>query len=145
MSRAISIRATGCLLVLTYLWLPAVGGQDPTGKGPAGQPVKRVVYDVKHGVAKDLAELLGKLFRNDPAIQVLPAPAGNSLVLSAPQTALDDILPLLQRLDRRPRSVAMEVLIAEVPLPQAGEGGKAPLDEREFAGNAEAAVAKLQE
>jgi len=140
------------LLILAGLWVSTAPGQDPTNKAPAkptqgaAQPVKRVVYDVKHGVAKDLAELLAKLFKNDAAIQVLAAPAGNALVVSAPPAAVDDIVSLLQRLDRRPRSVVMEVLIAEVRSGAAGKPAQLPkeLNEHELTGNSGTVVGKLE-
>jgi type II secretory pathway component GspD/PulD (secretin) len=138
--------------VLACLGATAVPAQDPTGKAPApgasGQKIKRVVYDVKHGVARDLADLLGKLFKDDANVQALATPTGNAVALSAPADVVDEVLKLLLRLDRQPRTVAVEVLIAEVQPPKA-EGGKAPppakeLDERELTGSAEDTVAKLQ-
>jgi type II secretory pathway component GspD/PulD (secretin) len=151
MSRAIPIRIVGCLLILTCCWLSIAAGQDPTGKAAAGvgQPVKQVVYDVKHGVAKDLAELLGKLFKPDSGIQVLAAPTGNGLVLSGPADSMDELQQLVQQLDRRPRTVLVEVLIAEVPPPHQGPPGRPapPLNElnpREFTGSADRVVARLQ-
>jgi hypothetical protein len=154
MSRATVVRLSGCLVLLAGLGLFAVRGQGPGGEAPGkqgkeeGPKPKRVVYEVKRGVAKDLSELLGKVYKGEPGVQVLPAPAGNALVISAPPAVCEEVLQLLGRLDRRPRTVAIEVLVVEVP-PRKGKGDKpAPetgsLDEREFRGDAEDVLAKLQ-
>jgi Flp pilus assembly secretin CpaC len=150
MSRATVVRLSGCLVLLGCFGLGGVRARlpgDPAKPAPAPKP-KRIVYDVKFGVAKDLAELLGKLYKGDPSVQVLPAPAGNALLLSASPAVSEELLQLLARLDRRPRTVAIEVYLVEVP-PRKGKDGKpAPetsrLDEREFRGNAEDVLAKLQ-
>jgi type II secretory pathway component HofQ len=107
-----------------------------------------VVYEVKHGIARDLAELLVKVYKTEPLVQVLAAPAGNALVIGAPSETLDEMLQLLKHLDRRPRSVAIEIVMADVP-PRRGEGGKpAPpakeLDTRDLNGNADDTLAKLR-
>jgi type II secretory pathway component GspD/PulD (secretin) len=148
MSKAGSIRVVACLGLLACFGLCTALGQQP-GQSAAGQKVKHVVYDVKHGAARDLAELLGKLYKAEPAVQALPAPVRNALVLSAPANTMDEMLDLLKRLDRRPRLVEVEVLVAEVQ-PLKGESGKPALpvnelDEREFTGSAAAVIAKLQE
>jgi len=138
---------TGCLAFLACCGLGTVQGQQ-LSQGAAGQKIRHVVYDVKHGASQDLAELLAKLYKGESGVQALAAPAGNALVLSAPASAMDDILELLRKLDRRPRVVTIEVLIAEVPRRQGEAGKPAPvkeLDERAFTGNADTVVAKLQE
>jgi general secretion pathway protein D len=148
------VRVAGCLGLLGCLGLHTAQGQPPSGTAP-GQPtkadsapkLKRVVYDVKHAPAKDLAELLTKLYKSDPAVQALSAPAGNALVLSAPAGTMDEVVELLRRLDRRPRTVVVEVLVAEVTPRKGEEGKRAPpakeLNERELMGSAEDVVGKL--
>jgi general secretion pathway protein D len=154
MSRVTVVRLFGCLVLLLCLGLFAARAQQPgggaatgPGKGGQAQKPKRIVYEVKRGVAKELSELLGKLYRGDPGVQVLPAPAGNALVISAPPAAAEEVLQLLGRLDRRPRTVAIEVFLVEVP--RKGKSGKpvpetTALDERQFRGNAEDLLDKLQ-
>jgi hypothetical protein len=136
--------------VASALGLCSARAQPPARSSPAGgeNAVKRLVYDVKLGVAKDLADVLGKLFRADAAVQVLVAPAGNTLVIAAPAKTAEEIVQLLGKLDRRPRTVAVEVLIAEVS-PGKGEDGKpAPparaLDESDLRGHPDDVFAKLQ-
>jgi type II secretory pathway component GspD/PulD (secretin) len=143
MTKFRSLRLASSLLVLTCFGLSAGWGQQA-----GGPPVKRVVYQVKHGLAGDLAVLLGKVYKAEPRVQALAAPSGNALVIGAPADTLDEVLGLLKRLDRGPRSVAIEVILAKVPAARAEGGKPAPpgkeLDEREFTGNAEDALAKLQ-
>jgi type II secretory pathway component GspD/PulD (secretin) len=149
------VRVSAGLLLLASALLTAAGAQQPGGKdsaapaaGAGGPKLKRAVYEVQHATAKDLADLLTKLYKSEAGVQTLAAPAGNAVVITAPAGTLDEVLGLLKRLDRRPRSVAVEVVVAEVP-PRKGEKGKpAPaareLDERDLTGNAEDALAKLQ-
>src|SRR5439155_23404455 len=110
MSRSALLRWSGSLLLLTCFALSAASGQQPGGlpgaPSPGASQVKRVVYEAKHGIARDLAELLTKVYKTEPRVQVLAAPAGNALVIGAPSEALDEVLQLLKQLDRRPRSVA---------------------------------------
>jgi hypothetical protein len=154
MSPRQGLRVCGCLILALACGLSPAAAQLP-GKHEAGgraggtdAKVKRIVYDVKQGVAKDLAAVLGKLFKSDADVQVLVAPGGNALVLGGPTKAVDEILHLLQKLDRRPRAVAIEVLVAEV-FPRKAEAGKpappaAELDEREFSGDRSDVLAKLE-
>jgi type II secretory pathway component GspD/PulD (secretin) len=147
------VRACGSLVLLAGVAL-AVGGQAPGGKDPAapasggaGPKLKRAVYEVQHATAKDLADLLTKLYKSEAGVQTLAAPAGNAVVVTAPAGTLDEVLGLLKRLDKRPRSVAVEVVVAEVP--RTGAKGKAAppareLDTRDLTGNAEDVLAKLQ-
>ncbi len=154
MSRAMVFRLCGGLAVMAAAGLYAARAQPPAkgeaaGRNPGGQAqVKRLVYDVKLGVARDLADVLGKLFKADSDVQVLVAPAGNALVIAAPAKTADEILKLLGKLDRRPRSVAVEVLVAEI-APRKGEDGKPapparPLDESDLRGHPDDVFAKLQ-
>jgi type II secretory pathway component GspD/PulD (secretin) len=152
MCRAMAIRLSGGLVLLACVGLYAAQGQQPGGQdsapGTGARKLKRAVYEVQHATAKDLADLLAKLYKSEAGVQTLAAPAGNAVVITAPAGTLDEVLGLLKRLDRRPRSVAVEVVLVEVP-PRQGEKGKpAPpakeLDERDLTGNAEDTLAKLQ-
>jgi Flp pilus assembly secretin CpaC len=155
MSRTMCVRLSGCIVLAACFVLSAARGQQPGAKQPAGAPggaggpkLKRAVYEVQRATAKDLADLLAKLYKSEAGVQTLAAPAGNAVVITAPAGTLDEVLGLLKRLDRRPRSVAVEVVVAEV-TPRKGEKGKpAPaareLDERDLTGNAEDTLAKLQ-
>jgi type II secretory pathway component GspD/PulD (secretin) len=112
-----------------------LGGQALAQTEPAAK-AKRTVYVVRHGAAKELATLLERHFKGDADVQVLPDAPSNCLLISAPPADFDEVVKLLDQLDRRPHAVAVEVLIAEAPSRKA-EGDKSAdqgLDERDFTG-----------
>ena len=155
MFRTTLLRLRGGLVLLAAFWACAAQAQSPT-RGEAARAksggegkVRRVIYDVKLGVAKDLADTLSKVFKADANVQIVVAPTGNALVIGAPAKTAEEILQLLRELDRRPRTVAVEVLVAEV-APRQGKDGKpaaaAPaLNEAQFNGRPEVVFAKLQD
>jgi type II secretory pathway component GspD/PulD (secretin) len=93
---------------------------------------KRGTYTVKHGSAKELATVLTKHFKN--AVEFLPGPegSGNIVLFSAPPALYDEVVPLLEKLDRRPQKLSVVVLMGEFPIKK-GEEPK-ELDEKEFSG-----------
>jgi type II secretory pathway component GspD/PulD (secretin) len=99
-------------------------------QGAQGQPVaksKRAVYVVQNGDAKELAELLSKHFAGEGEVQVLPHAPSNTLLIRAEPARCDEAIKLLARLDRRPRLIAVELLIAEVLPAKDGKAvGKGP-------------------
>jgi type II secretory pathway component GspD/PulD (secretin) len=114
---------------------------------PASEPTnKRTIYVVKHGDAKELAGILGKHFKGVAEIQVLPDSPSNCLLISADSKVFTEVVQLLEKLDRRPQVVSVELLIAEVPASKAKDGKLAPgkLDEKEFSGPAKEVVEKLE-
>src|SRR6516162_9463230 len=99
MSRAMSVRVWAGLVLLAGVLLSAADGQQPAGKNPAGPAagavgtkLKRAVYEVQHATAKDLADLLTKLYRSEAGVQTLAAPTGNAVVITAPAGTLDEVL-----------------------------------------------------
>jgi hypothetical protein len=140
MSRAIPVVS----VLLLCLALPAAAQQatPPKPKAPPGdkeravnadpQPatkpradvkVERLVYAVRGGSAKDLANALSAAFGNDASFQVFPNAASNSLVLSGPASALDEAVKILREIDRPARTLHVEVIFLE-PKADAGEGEK---------------------
>jgi type II secretory pathway component GspD/PulD (secretin) len=94
-----------CLLVLS------AGLCAATADEPAPAKSKRLLYVVKHGQARPLAELLNKHFKGE--IEVEAPEASNCLLIRTSPAALGDIVKLLGQIDRRPRTVAVEVMLAE--------------------------------
>ena len=76
---------------------------------PAPAEVKRTVVVVQHRPAKDLADLLRQYFAGAAEIQAV----GNDLLIRAAPPAFDDVIAAVGKLDREPRTVSVEVLIAE--------------------------------
>src|SRR4051794_37181669 len=74
-------------------------------------------------------------------------PGQKRLKLSGKEDAVKEAAAVLNRLDRRSRSLVIEVLIVEMAKPAEGgksEAGDEGLDAQAFSGPAEAVVAKVQ-
>jgi hypothetical protein len=146
MFRGTFIRAGCCLAFLTGLGLHAASAGQP-GKAGEGQRVKRIFQPLRFAVATDLADVLSKHFKGDAGVRVVADPSTNSLLISAPPTTVAEVVKLVGQLDRRPRRVAVELLVAEVPRRKA-EGGKPAadkeLDLNQFTGPAEAVFKKVE-
>ncbi len=123
MSRVIS----SALLIVLIL---AIGAPILAADPP--QPEKRGTYTVKHLSSKELATALSKHFKE--TVQFVPGPegSGNVLLFSAPPAVYDEVVPLLEKLDRRPQKLSVVVLVGEFPVKK-GEEPK-ELDEKEFSG-----------
>jgi type II secretory pathway component GspD/PulD (secretin) len=125
-------RCTALVLIIGLFALHGGGhAQDATAAKS-----KRTFYVVKQGDAKELAYVLGKHFKGDAEIQVLPDSPGNCLLISAAPNVFEEVVKLLEQLDKRPQSVVVEVVIAEV-TPKKDEDGRPArreLNEKEFAG-----------
>jgi hypothetical protein len=112
---------------------PAQDRPNPFGKdraapfvaGRAEPPVKgsRTLYVVKNGDASALAEVLARNFRGEATISALPS--GSALLITAPQPVTAEVTALLDQIDRKPRTVEVEVALVEVPAPK---DGKEPAD-----------------
>ncbi|HEY8503097.1 MAG TPA: secretin N-terminal domain-containing protein [Gemmataceae bacterium] len=132
-------------LVLAGLFAGPATAQEPTPAAPT--PKERRVYSVRHGQADAIAETLAKLYQGSEGVQVLADRAGNQVLVSAPPAALPELMTLLEKLDRRPRAVAVDLLVVEVLAPEGrGEQEKEekPPDARDFTGPAEKVLAKVE-
>jgi Bacterial type II/III secretion system short domain len=131
MSKRYLLALLGATLLLSGGWSSA-GNDAPVGK--------RLVYTVKYGSAKDLASALDKRLKDKTDIQVVADAPSNCLLVSAPPSAYDEVLKLIEQIDRPPQLVAVEVWI--IPVTPA-EGEKA-LDDKDFAGPSDEVLAKIQ-
>jgi type II secretory pathway component GspD/PulD (secretin) len=132
-------------LVLIGLCAPVTGAQD---EGPASR-IKRTTYVVQNGVAKDLADVLGKYFKGEAGVQFVAEPESNCLLITAPPAILEEVFRTLKVLDRQPRMVAVQILLVEVPEKKRADGkadsnGK-KLSEKDLSGSAEEIEAKVLE
>jgi type II secretory pathway component GspD/PulD (secretin) len=71
------------------------------------------VVAVKYGSAKELAGALGQHYKGEAQVQVVPEPASNSLLLTAPEALLPDVVRTIEQLDRRPQRVTVDVWLVE--------------------------------
>jgi type II secretory pathway component GspD/PulD (secretin) len=109
---------------------PAVGGE-------------RMVYLVKHGSAKDLAAALAQHFKGDAEILAVAEPTGNCLLLRGKKEVLAEVLRTLAMLDRQPRLVHLEIVLAEL-TPGKTDAEEAEGEDREFSGPLTDVLRKVQ-
>lgn len=94
------------VVLLTLLAATAVHGQaQDTPKN------KRLVYIVKHADARELAGALEKHFKGEAEAQAATA---NALLISVSPGVFDETIKVLEQLDRKPQSVAVEIFLADV-------------------------------
>jgi hypothetical protein len=138
-------RRVACgLLIALVIALPAAPGQE-ADKNPARKataPVAHLVYAVRGGAAKELANALTRHFLAEPGFQAVPDAGSNTLLLSGPKAALDDALAALREIDRPARTVRVEVLYLQLAK---GDDGAKPLDVAGLTGGAGEVRAKVRE
>jgi Bacterial type II and III secretion system protein len=118
-------------LLVWVLLLPADLPAEPQDR-PAAEH-KRGTYVAKYAAAKDLAGILAKHFKDAAEIQTGPEGTSNCLLINAPPAVFDEIMKTLEELDRRPRSVVVEVFVVELP-PKKGDDKEKRPDEKNFSG-----------
>jgi hypothetical protein len=128
-------RLLACAL-LALAALPATAQEPPAVKQ------KRGAYVVKYAAAKNLAGILAKHFKDAAEIQAGPEGTSNCLLINAPPAVFDEVMKTLEKLDRRPHSVAVEVFIVELPLKKDDEKDKRP-DEKDFSGTIDDVAKRL--
>ncbi len=115
-----------CVLMVLAV-LPAAAQDGPVAER------KRGIYVVKYAAAKDLASILAKHFKDAAEIQSGPEGTSNCLLINAPPAVFDEVMKTLEQLDRRPRSVPVEVFVVELPAKKGDDKEKRP-DEKDFSG-----------
>jgi hypothetical protein len=75
---------------------------------------QRAMVVLKYGDAKALAETITKHFKGEGEVQVLAEPATNALLINAPEKITPEVVKLVGELDKRPRSIAIDVFIADL-------------------------------
>jgi hypothetical protein len=136
----------GGLVVLLFGTAPSHSAEQPRSAGPLRSVQRRVVYPVKFGTAKDLAAVLTKHFKGEAEVQALAESPHNYLLINAEPRAFEEVLKVLEQIDRRPRQVAIEILIAEIATKR-NEGQKPQpevLKPRGLAGPAAEILEKLE-
>jgi hypothetical protein len=102
---------------------------------------KRAVYRVAHAPVQSLANALQMHFQGIPGLSLIPEPTGNALLISSPPDLLDELLNVVQKLDRIPKSAAIEVTILD--FPDVDEGKE--IGAQEFLGPSDKARARINE
>jgi len=91
-------------------------------KGPEDAGDVRVYY-LEHSDAKDMADILSKLFdkkkpknKNKEAVSIVPDEATNALVITGSRAQFDEVVAILKKLDIFRSQVLVEAVIVEVNM-----------------------------
>ena len=97
--------------------------QSPKPASPDQAPSKpqRTLYLVQNGDAAALAEVVGKLFKGEADVLAAPAGSGNAILISGPPASVAELVKLIEQLDRSPRSVEVEITLADLPKKDGAE------------------------
>jgi len=133
------------VLILSAMLLAATALADDEKSKPVAQKrpameTKRGVVVLAHAAAKDVAAVLAAHFKGDAEIHAGPESASNCILVYAPSYVFDEVVATIDRLDRRPHSIAVDVFIAELNAKKAD--AKSP-DEKDFSGPSAEVVKRL--
>jgi len=121
----------------------AIAQEDkPTAAPKKKSPLEtqRGAYVLKYADANGVAGVLSKHFKGAAEIHAGPEGAGDCLLINASPAAFDEIVKTIDQLDRRPRSIAVDVSFVEL---QAKAGDDKQSVEKDFAGPAADVSARL--
>jgi type II secretory pathway component GspD/PulD (secretin) len=116
-----------CIL-LVLAALPSAAQERPATEQ------KRGAYVVKYAGAKDLVAILVKHFKGAAESQAGPEGTNNTLLVNAPPAVFDEVMKLIEQLDGKPQSVAVEVFVIELPAKKADDKDAAGIDEKDLSG-----------
>jgi len=91
------------------------GVQSQEKSSPARPKSHRLLYSLKHGDAASLAGIVSKHFKGEAEVSAAPGGSGHVLLISGSPGAVEEVEKLLGELDRAPRTVEVEVILAEIP------------------------------
>jgi type II secretory pathway component GspD/PulD (secretin) len=138
-----------CALLSAQEERPKPGQAKTTAEDNSASKNKRIVYPVRYGGAKDLAAALGKHFKGDAEVQAVTETGGNYLLISAAPALFDEVLQTLQELDRAPKTVSVDVWVAEVIAKKSEDGkpveGEKEIDEKDLVGTINEVQKKLDD
>ena len=140
MSRSVPM-VSGLVLVFAL----SASAQEATRAAPKPRgdaKVARLVYAIREGSAKDLANALVAHFKAEESFEAFPDPASNTLLLSGPEKTLDEALAVLRQIDRPARPVHVEVFLLQ---PKEGGEGEKGLERSELSGPAGDVRAKVRD
>lgn len=91
------------------------GVQSQEKSSPALPKKQRILLTLKHGDAANLAGIVSKHFKGEADVSATPGGAGNAVLISGSPGAVEEVVKLLGELDRAPKTVEVEVILAEIP------------------------------
>jgi type II secretory pathway component GspD/PulD (secretin) len=92
-----------------------------TPPDPAPAKAQRAHYAVRHADPLILAEVVGAHFKGEATVIAAPAGSGHAVLISGSATAVPEVVKLLEQLDKKPRTVEVEITIAELPAAKDGK------------------------
>jgi type II secretory pathway component GspD/PulD (secretin) len=113
------------LIVALVLAVPTTAQERPAES-------KRGAYVVKYAGAKDVAAALAKHFKGAAEIQV-PEGTNNTLLINAPPAVFDEVMKVIDTLDKKRQLVGVEVFVVELPAKKADDKD-AGIDEKALSG-----------
>jgi uncharacterized membrane protein YgcG len=94
---------------------------QPTAK------IQRAHYTVRHIDATALASVVGKHFKGEAEVLAVPTASGNTLLISGSPDSIGEVFRLLEQLDRKPRTVEVEIVIADITSKKGPDGKEVDL------------------
>jgi type II secretory pathway component GspD/PulD (secretin) len=120
--------ARSAVAALLCCLLASIGiAQDKKSSTPARTQsnIQRSHYVVRNADPAALAEIVGKHLKGEAEVLAAPAGSGNAILISGSRERVNEVVELLEQLDRKARSVEVEIVLANVPVAKE-EGGPAP-------------------
>jgi hypothetical protein len=116
-------RLAALALLGGILALNSGAAQDRKSSPPDPTPPKaqRTHYVVRNADPVVLTEVVGRHFKGDADVIAAPAGSGNAVLVSGSPAIVPEVVKLLEQLDRKPRSVEVEITIADLPAPKDGK------------------------
>jgi hypothetical protein len=116
-------RLAALTLIAGVLALNPGAAQDRKSSPPDPAPARpqRTHYTVRHADPLVLAEVVGAHFKGDATLVAAPAGSGGAVLVSGSPAAVSEVVKLLEQLDRKPRTVEVEITVTEFPAPKDGK------------------------
>lgn len=116
-------RLAALTLLAGILLLNSGSAQDrnPTPPGPTAAKLLRTHYAVRHADPLTLAEVVGTHFKGDATLIAAPSGSGSAVLISGTPATVSEVVKLLEQLDKKPRTVEVEITLAELPMKKDGK------------------------
>jgi hypothetical protein len=89
---------------------------QPTAK------TQRAHYTVRYLDATTLAWVVSQYFKGEVEVLSVPAASGTTLLISGSPDSIGEVMRLLEQLDRKPRTVEVEIVIADITSKKGTDG-----------------------
>lgn len=113
-------RLAALALLCGLISLPFGAAQTPKSIPSEPPKIQRAHFVVKNADPVVLAEVVGKHFKGDADILAAPVGSGNAVLISGSAVTVTEVLKLLEQLDRKPRTVEVEITLVSVPAKKDG-------------------------